>query len=69
MPLTLDAVTNDPAPSPDSSPESRSPMHGGRFTHPPESRPLDGYTLKRAIHRGGFGEVYYGLSDGGKEVA
>ena len=44
-------------------------MNGGRFTHPPESRPLEGYTLKRAIHRGGFGEVYYGLSDGGKEVA
>ena len=42
---------------------------GARFTHPPESRPLDGYTVKRAIHRGGFGEVYYGLSDGGKEVA
>ena len=42
---------------------------GKRFAHPPESRPLDGYTVKRAIHRGGFGEVYYGLSDGGKEVA
>ncbi|WP_145259619.1 serine/threonine-protein kinase [Calycomorphotria hydatis] len=40
-----------------------------KFTHPPESRPLEGYTIKRAIHRGGFGEVYYALSDGGKEVA
>ncbi|MEX1098327.1 MAG: serine/threonine-protein kinase [Planctomycetales bacterium] len=40
-----------------------------KFTFPPESRPLDGYTIKRAIHRGGFGEVYYALSDGGKEVA
>jgi hypothetical protein len=30
---------------------------------------LDGYTIKRGIGRGGFGEVYYALSDGGKEVA
>ena len=40
-----------------------------KFTFAPEARPLDGYTIKRAIHRGGFGEVYYALSDGGKEVA
>ncbi|MEI7699108.1 MAG: serine/threonine-protein kinase [Planctomycetia bacterium] len=40
-----------------------------RFAFAPESRPLDGYTIKRAIHRGGFGEVYYALSDAGKEVA
>jgi serine/threonine protein kinase len=40
-----------------------------KFTFPPESTPLDRYTIKRAIHRGGFGEVYYALSDAGKEVA
>ena len=40
-----------------------------KFSFPPESRPLDGYTIKRAIHRGGFGEVYYALTDAGKEVA
>lgn len=40
-----------------------------KFTFPPESKPLDGYTIKRAIHRGGFGEVYYALTDAGKEVA
>jgi len=40
-----------------------------KFTFPPESKPLEGYTIKRAIHRGGFGEVYYALSDAGKEVA
>jgi len=40
-----------------------------KFTFPPESRPLPGYTIKRAIDRGGFGEVYYALSDAGKEVA
>ena len=32
-------------------------------------RPLEGYTIQRGVGRGGFGEVYYALSDGGKEVA
>src|SRR3954464_15972768 len=40
-----------------------------RFTYPSGSRPLEGYTIKRGVGRGGFGEVYYGVSDGGKEVA
>ncbi|MSR57148.1 MAG: serine/threonine protein kinase [Planctomycetaceae bacterium] len=40
-----------------------------KFTFAPEAAPLAGYTIKRAIDRGGFGEVYYALSDSGKEVA
>jgi eukaryotic-like serine/threonine-protein kinase len=47
-------------------------VNGGKsmkFTFQPESKPLAGYTIKRAIHRGGFGEVYYALTDAGKEVA
>ncbi len=32
-------------------------------------RPLEGFTIQRAVGRGGFGEVYYALSDAGKEVA
>jgi hypothetical protein len=40
-----------------------------KFTFAPEATPLTGYTIKRAIDRGGFGEVYYALSDSGKEVA
>ena len=32
-------------------------------------RPLEGYTIQRAAGRGGFGEVYYAISDGGREVA
>jgi hypothetical protein len=40
-----------------------------KFTYSSGQRPLDGYTIKRGIGRGGFGEVYYGISDGGKEVA
>ena len=40
-----------------------------KFTYSSGQRPLDGYTIKRGVGRGGFGEVYYGVSDGGKEVA
>ena len=40
-----------------------------KFTFAPESKPLEGFTIKRAIDRGGFGEVYYALTDSGKEVA
>jgi hypothetical protein len=40
-----------------------------KFTYNSGQRPLDGYTIKRGIGRGGFGEVYYAVSDGGKEVA
>lgn len=40
-----------------------------KFTFGPETRPLEGITIKRAIHRGGFGEVYYAVTDAGKEVA
>jgi serine/threonine protein kinase len=40
-----------------------------KFTHPPGSQPLAGYTIKRGIGRGAFGEVYFAVSDGGKEVA
>lgn len=32
-------------------------------------RPLPGFTIQRGVGRGGFGEVYYAVSDGGKEVA
>lgn len=40
-----------------------------KFTHKSGTKPLPGYTIKRGIGWGGFGEVYYAISDGGKEVA
>jgi serine/threonine protein kinase len=40
-----------------------------KFTYSSGQRPLDGYSLKRGIGQGGFGEVYFAVSDGGKEVA
>jgi protein kinase-like protein len=55
-------------------PEARevvAPVRGGamKFAFASGSRPLEGYTLKRGIGRGGFGEVYFATSDAGKEVA
>ncbi len=40
-----------------------------KFTYSSGHRPLEGYTIKRGIGQGGFGEVYFAISDGGKEVA
>jgi eukaryotic-like serine/threonine-protein kinase len=45
------------------------PLGQNRYIFSSGARPLDGYTIKRAIGRGGFGEVYYATSDAGKEVA
>ncbi|MBN1417247.1 MAG: serine/threonine protein kinase [Planctomycetes bacterium] len=38
-----------------------------RFHH--GDRPLEGYTILRGVGRGGFGEVYFAVSDGGRHVA
>lgn len=40
-----------------------------KFTYRSGQRPLDGYTIKRGVGQGGFGEVYFAVSDAGKEVA
>lgn len=40
-----------------------------KFTYRSGQRPLDGFTLKRGVGQGAFGEVYFAISDGGKEVA
>ncbi len=41
----------------------------GRFLYASGARPLAGYTIKRGVGQGGFGEIYYAISDAGKEVA
>ena len=40
-----------------------------QFQYKYGDRPLEGYTIQRGAGRGGFGEVYYALSDGGRQVA
>jgi eukaryotic-like serine/threonine-protein kinase len=44
---------------------THTPQGPGRYTFSSGAQPLDGYTIKRAIGRGGFGEVYYATSDSG----
>ncbi len=46
-------------------------VRGGamKFQYASGSRPLEGYTIKRGVGKGGFGEVYFATSDAGKEVA
>ncbi len=61
-----DAASPD-AKSPELPPEPQG--ESMKFIYPSGSRPLAGYTIKRGVGRGGFGEVYYAQSDGGKEVA
>lgn len=41
----------------------------GRYYYQAGDRPLDGVTIKRAIGRGGFGEVYFAVTDAGKQIA
>jgi len=48
------------------SPPEKRPMS---FTFAPGSRPLPPYTIRRGVGIGGFGEVYFAVSDAGKEVA
>ena len=38
-----------------------------RYQH--GDRPLDGFTIEHGVGRGGFGEVYYAVSDSGRQVA
>ncbi|ADB17440.1 serine/threonine protein kinase [Pirellula staleyi DSM 6068] len=40
-----------------------------KFQYASGSKPLEGFTIKRGIGRGGFGEVYFAVSDAGKELA
>ncbi|MBU0637444.1 MAG: serine/threonine protein kinase [Planctomycetes bacterium] len=39
------------------------------YTYKHGDRPIEGVTVQRAVGRGGFGEVYYALTDSGKQIA
>src|SRR5262249_42987130 len=68
-PKTSNSGLEDPSGSSEMPNANYTPQVHGRYTFGSGARPLDGYTIKRAIGRGGFGEVYYATSDSGKEVA
>lgn len=50
-------------------PAGRSTGRAAKFQYATGDTPLAGYTIKRGVGRGGFGEVYFATSDAGKEVA
>jgi len=58
---------------PDDVPDPAKPIQNRanpmRFTYKSGTSPLAGYTIKRGIGAGGFGEVYYATTESGKEVA
>ena len=69
---TIDYLQNESGPDrPEGSHDMprTTPQGQHRYTFNSGARPLEGYTIKRAVGRGGFGEVYYATSDSGKEVA
>jgi serine/threonine protein kinase len=61
------SAMNAPAPQLDEVDRPRAATM--KFAYASGARPLDGYTIKRGVGRGGFGEVYFATSDAGKEVA
>ncbi|QDS91377.1 Serine/threonine-protein kinase PrkC [Roseimaritima multifibrata] len=61
------AFDNTPSDSASSPPIPTAPkMH---FTYASGSSPLPRYTIRRGVGIGGFGEVYFAVSEAGKEVA
>ncbi len=45
------------------------PAGGRRFLYQVGDQPLEGLTIKRPLGWGGFGEVYFAVTDAGKELA
>ena len=46
-----------------------SPQRSMSFSYSPGAQPLPPYTIRRGVGVGGFGEVYFAVSQAGKEVA
>ena len=61
----------EPAVTPDAAGQKNgtAPSGQSKFLYASGARPLEPYTIKRGLGRGGFGEVYFAVSDAGKEVA
>jgi hypothetical protein len=57
--MDVAAVADSPAPA----------RSAAKFVYPGGAKPLEGFTIKRGVGQGGFGEIYYAISDAGKEVA
>jgi hypothetical protein len=49
--------------------DSYGPAAPGRYYYQAGDQPLVGVTIKRAIGRGGFGEVYFAVTEAGKRIA
>lgn len=70
MPAVADKMESTRyAPNPRAEAEFPKPGSTMKFTYATGDQPLKGYTIKRGIGVGGFGEVYFAVSDAGKEVA
>ncbi|WP_237607153.1 serine/threonine protein kinase [Roseimaritima sediminicola] len=66
-PSAADTPTSDHIARPDEPLSAQTPkMH---FTYASGTSPLDRYTIRRGVGMGGFGEVYFAVSQAGKEVA
>lgn len=63
----VDTVWHNPNKKP--MPDLKKKKFQRRFLYSNGDLPLEGYTIKRGIGIGGFGEVYFAISDAGKEVA
>ncbi len=54
---------------PQAAPSNRQQGNAMKFAYGNGDKPLDGFTIKRGVGAGGFGEVYFAVNDAGKEVA
>lgn len=66
------AQRNNLSPAEQSPADHAAPTHQGKvmkFSLSNGDKPLSGYTIKRGVGIGGFGEVYFAVNDAGKEVA
>jgi len=66
-PVAVANDTNDHVAAVDRDPAAK--HASGSFMYASGAKPLSGFTIRRGVGQGGFGEIYYATSDAGKEVA